>query len=205
MICIKLLPKNHFQFCKRHFAVLTETVACDQEKIANIKTVVDKNQRITRVSEGGCVWESVIGLEVHAQINAVTKLFSSAPHQYSSPVNTNVSYFDASVPGTLPVINRRCVEAGVKTGLVLGSHINKVSFFDRKHYFYADLPAGYQITQQRRALAVGGCLEYPVLCPDLSKNIYHKQCPVTQLQLEQDSAKSLHDEDLGRSLVDLNR
>ena len=135
----------------------------------------------------------------------VLQIFSSSPHEFNSPVNTNVSYFDASIPGTLPVLNKRCVEAGVSTALALGCSLNMVSYFDRKHYFYADLPAGYQITQQRRPLAVGGRVQYPVLAPDLSKNLYSRSCEVIQLQLEQDSAKSLHDPDCGRSLVDLNR
>ena len=147
----------------------------------------------------------MIGLEVHAQINAKTKMFSSAPHQYNSPVNSNVSYFDASIPGTLPVLNRRCVEAGVLTSMALGCDLNMTSFFDRKHYFYADLPTGYQITQQRTPLAVGGSLTFPVLNADLAKEGYHWRSGIVQLQLEQDSGKSLHDDEEGRSLVDLNR
>ena len=95
----------------------------------------------------------MIGLEVHAQINCQSKLFSSAPHKFNSPVNTNVSYFDASVPGTLPVLNRRCVEAAVETALALQSDINLTSYFVRKQLFYPDLLAGYQITQQRLPLA----------------------------------------------------
>lgn len=85
-------------------------------------------------------WESVVGLEVHAQINSVSKLFSGASTKFSSPVNTNVSLFDSAIPGTLPVLNRRCVEAGVLTALSLNCYVNPVSSFDRKHYFYADMP-----------------------------------------------------------------
>ena len=200
------IPRNRFIFCKRQFAALVqESPVINQDPVSNIKTVLDKNKVIKRVSETGTVWESVIGIEVHAQIAANSKLFSSAPHDYCSPVNSNVTYFDASIPGTLPVLNRRCVEAGVKTALVLGCHVNQVSYFDRKHYFYADLPAGYQITQQRQALAVSGVLRYPVLCQELSKAMYSRECEVTQVQLEQDSGKSLHDEEEARSLVDLNR
>ena len=165
---------------------------------------MDKRNKITRRTEKG-EWESVIGLEVHAQINAASKMFSSAPHQYNAPVNSAVSYFDSSTPGTLPALNRRCVEAGLLTSLALDCQINRVSYFDRKHYFYSDLPAGYQITQQRRALAVEGRLEVPVLAPELSKELYTISSQVIQLQLEQDSAKSLHDPEMGRSLVDLNR
>lgn len=82
----------------------------------------------------------MVGLEVHAQINSVSKLFSGASTKFSSPVNTNVSLFDCAMPGTLPVLNRRCVEAGVLTALALNCYVNPVSSFDRKHYFYADMP-----------------------------------------------------------------
>jgi len=196
----KVLRLDKRLFCTQISSKLSHT----DEEIADIKTVVDKKGKILRKSSSG-VWESVIGLEVHAQINAKTKLFSSAPHEYNSPVNSNVSYFDASIPGTLPVLNRRCVEAGVLTSLALGSNINMTSFFDRKHYFYADLPAGYQITQQRTPLAQGGSLTFTVLDPDLGKEGYQGNSGIVQLQLEQDSGKSLHDPEGGRSLIDLNR
>ena len=199
MFLIKL-HRNNFHFDKRQFSNLVQSEGGG----GRIKTVVDERNKITRRTERG-EWESVIGLEVHAQVNANSKIFSSAPHQYNSPVNTAVSYFDSSTPGTLPVLNRRCVEAGVLTSLALDCQINRVSFFDRKHYFYSDLPAGYQITQQRRALAVNGRLEVPVFAPELSKELYTISSSVIQLQLEQDSAKSLHDPEMGRSLVDLNR
>lgn len=81
-----------------------------------------------------------MGLEVHAQIKSTSKLFSGSSTAYAAPVNTNVSYFDCSIPGTLPVLNRRCVEAGVLTALALNCRVNPISYFDRKHYFYADLP-----------------------------------------------------------------
>merc|ERR1719153_618753 len=131
-------------------------------KLPRLRPLLTKKQNILRRTPNS-VWESVIGLEVHAQINTKSKMFSSAPHKFNSPVNTNVSYFDASVPGTLPVLNRRCVEAAVETALALQSDINLTSYFDRKHYFYSDLPAGYQITQQRLPLARGGQLQFPVL------------------------------------------
>lgn len=88
-------------------------------------------------------WESVVGLEIHAQIKAASKLFSGSASTYAASVNANVSFFDASIPGTLPVLNRRCVEAGVLTSLALNCRVNPVSYFDRKHYFYADLPVRY--------------------------------------------------------------
>ena len=105
---------------------------------------------------------STIGLEVHAQINSKTKLFSSAPNTSQEPVNSCVNLLDTSIPGTLPSLNKKCVELGVATSLVLGMNLNYTSEFDRKHYFYADLPTGYQITQQRKPLAQGGRLRFPV-------------------------------------------
>ncbi|XP_058981352.1 glutamyl-tRNA(Gln) amidotransferase subunit B, mitochondrial-like [Musca domestica] len=148
-------------------------------------------------------WRSVVGLEVHAQISSESKLFSGAAAGFGAPLNSAVSYFDASIPGTLPVLNRKCVELGVKTALALGCQVNQISMFDRKHYFYADMPAGYQITQQRNALANNGRMTFPVIVP--GKKIYYKTVQLLQLQLEQDSGKSLHDHEMRRSLVDLNR
>lgn len=104
-----------------------------------------------------------------------------------------MSPFDASLPGTLPALNRRCVEAGVRTALALGAQLHAVSAFDRKHYFYADLPTGYQITQQRAPLATGGQLTCHVHVPGVTQRPYAKLVRLTQLQLEQDSGKSLHD------------
>nr|CAD7399982.1 unnamed protein product [Timema poppensis] len=150
-------------------------------------------------------WESVVGLEIHAQISSVSKLFSGAGTQFASPVNESVSFFDAAIPGTLPVLNRRCVEAGIVTALALSCKINSVSMFDRKHYFYADLPAGYQITQQRAPLAQGGQLQFQVFTPGVHKEPYSKTSHIHQLQLEQDSGRSLHDDVARRTLIDLNR
>ncbi|KAF2899817.1 hypothetical protein ILUMI_06365 [Ignelater luminosus] len=148
-------------------------------------------------------WKSVVGLEVHAQIYSNSKLFSGSSTDFASPVNANVSLFDSAIPGTLPVLNKRCVEAGVLTALALNCRINPVSMFDRKHYFYADLPAGYQITQQRTPLANEGILEFQVYIPGIHKTAYTTRSHIKQIQLEQDSGKSLHEEE--RSLVDLNR
>ncbi|KAJ8868025.1 hypothetical protein PR048_031834 [Dryococelus australis] len=150
-------------------------------------------------------WHSVVGLEIHAQIMSSSKLFSGASVQFGSPVNQCVSLFDAAIPGTLPVLNRRCVEAGVLTALALSCRVNPVSRFDRKHYFYADLPAGYQITQQRAPLATGGQLQFQVYVPGAHSKPYTKMCGIHQLQLEQDSGKSLHDDEAARTLIDLNR
>ncbi|ODN03245.1 Glutamyl-tRNA(Gln) amidotransferase subunit B, mitochondrial [Orchesella cincta] len=149
-------------------------------------------------------WESVVGLEVHAQIQTNSKLFSPSSVKFGSPVNTQVSLFDASVPGTLPVLNRRCVEAAISTALALSCKVNMLSTFDRKHYFYADLPSGFQITQQRKPIAEYGELKFLVMPPGKAAS-YIKTCRIRQIQLEQDSGKSLHDEECDRSLIDLNR
>uniref|UniRef100_A0A182PN03 Glutamyl-tRNA(Gln) amidotransferase subunit B, mitochondrial n=1 Tax=Anopheles epiroticus TaxID=199890 RepID=A0A182PN03_9DIPT len=150
-------------------------------------------------------WKSVIGLEVHAQLDTQSKLFSGARATFGAAPNSCVALLDASIPGTLPVLNKGAVELGVKTALALGCNVSAVSMFDRKHYFYADLPSGYQITQQRAPLARGGSLSFPVFVPGVTKAPYYKTARLHQLQLEQDSGKSLHDPYERKSLVDLNR
>ncbi|XP_026027171.1 glutamyl-tRNA(Gln) amidotransferase subunit B, mitochondrial [Astatotilapia calliptera] len=147
----------------------------------------------------------VVGLEIHAQINSSTKLFSGAPVRFSAPPNSLVSFFDASLPGTLPVLNKRCVEAAVMTGLALNCAVNRKSLFDRKHYFYADLPAGYQITQQRLPIAVDGVLTYSLLGGKKRNQVMRQNVTIKQIQLEQDSGKSLHDDVRSQTLIDLNR
>ena len=147
---------------------------------------------------------SVIGLEVHAQIDSNTKLFSSAGTSFVSPVNSQVDVFDMALPGTLPVLNKRCVEEAVLTGIALNCQIAKTSSFDRKHYFYADMPGGYQITQQRNPIATQGFIDFIVYKNDFEKS-YMKRCNLKQIQIEQDSGKSLQDLENNRSLVDLNR
>ncbi|XP_075399818.1 glutamyl-tRNA(Gln) amidotransferase subunit B, mitochondrial [Tenrec ecaudatus] len=154
--------------------------------------------------KGAREWEAVVGLEIHAQISSNSKLFSGSQVHFAAPPNSLVSFFDASLPGTLPVLNRRCVEAAVMTGLALNCRINKKSLFDRKHYFYADLPAGYQITQQRLPIAVSGRLAYGV-CVGTPRRMAVRTVRVKQIQLEQDSGKSLHDDVRAQTLVDLNR
>lgn len=150
-------------------------------------------------------WKPVVGLEIHAQIKTCSKLFSGASTAFGCQVNANVSLFDAAIPGTLPVLNRKCVELGITTALALSCDINEISTFDRKHYFYADLPAGYQITQQRAPLARNGTLKFPIFNPAKHKAPYNGASKILQLQLEQDSGKSLHDDYSQRSLIDLNR
>uniref|UniRef100_A0A4W2EEP0 Glutamyl-tRNA(Gln) amidotransferase subunit B, mitochondrial n=1 Tax=Bos indicus x Bos taurus TaxID=30522 RepID=A0A4W2EEP0_BOBOX len=150
-------------------------------------------------------WAAVVGLEIHAQIASNSKLFSGSQVCFAAPPNSLVSFFDASLPGTLPVLNRRCVEAAVMTGLALDCHINRKSLFDRKHYFYADLPAGYQITQQRLPIAVNGSLAYSVYVGRKPSQMVTRTVRVKQIQLEQDSGKSLHDDLRSQTLIDLNR
>lgn len=150
-------------------------------------------------------WEPTIGLEIHAQIATNSKLFSKASTKFTSPVNSSVSLFDCAIPGTMPVLNKKCVEAGVLTALALSCDLNEVSMFERKHYFYADLPAGFQITQQKKPLAVNGEISFYVFTPTVHKVPYLKTSKIQQIQLEQDSGKSLHFNDEGKSLIDLNR
>ncbi|XP_067897218.1 glutamyl-tRNA(Gln) amidotransferase subunit B, mitochondrial isoform X2 [Heterodontus francisci] len=150
-------------------------------------------------------WSGVVGLEVHAQLCSKSKLFSGSEVQFSAPPNSLVSFLDASLPGTLPVLNKRCVEGAVMTGLALNCTINKKSTFDRKHYFYADLPAGYQITQQRCPVAVSGSLAYSICVGKNRNHVIPKLVRIKQIQLEQDSGKSLHDDARTQTLIDLNR
>ncbi|XP_059178079.1 aspartyl/glutamyl-tRNA(Asn/Gln) amidotransferase subunit B-like [Physella acuta] len=149
-------------------------------------------------------WKGVIGLEIHAQIASASKLFSGAGTHYGANTNSQVAFFDAALPGTLPVLNKKCVEAGVVTALALGCDINLISKFDRKHYFYADMPAGYQITQYRKPFAVNGQVTYVFQCSKTS-SVERRSAKLVQIQLEQDSGKSLHDPQGGLSLIDLNR
>ncbi|XP_071878064.1 glutamyl-tRNA(Gln) amidotransferase subunit B, mitochondrial isoform X2 [Bombus fervidus] len=150
-------------------------------------------------------WKPSVGLEIHAQISTESKLFSGGPTNFNHPVNSCVSLFDCAVPGTMPVLNKKCVEAGVLTALALSCEVNAVSMFERKHYFYSDLPAGFQITQQRKPLAVNGEIKFNVFKSGLHKKSYSKSSKIKQIQLEQDSGRSYHNEVLGRSLIDLNR
>ncbi len=144
-------------------------------------------------------WETVIGLEVHAQVMSDAKLFSGAATAFGAEPNTQVSLVDAAFPGMLPVINRRCVEQAVRTGLGLNAQINLRSVFDRKNYFYPDLPAGYQISQYKDPIVGAG--EVTV---DL-ENGESRTVRIERLHLEQDAGKSVHDLDPKRTFVDLNR
>jgi aspartyl-tRNA(Asn)/glutamyl-tRNA(Gln) amidotransferase subunit B len=144
-------------------------------------------------------WETVIGLEVHAQVTARVKLFSGAATAFGAPPNTQVSTVDAAFPGMLPVINRHVVEQAVKTGLGLDAQVNLVSVFDRKNYFYPDLPAGYQISQYQQPIVGHGRVVLDM--PDGST----RTIGITRLHLEQDAGKSLHDQHPRETYVDLNR
>lgn len=144
-------------------------------------------------------WEIVVGLEVHAQIISQSKLFSGASTKFGGEPNSQVSLVDAAFPGMLPVINRECVAQAVRTGLGLNARINLQSRFDRKNYFYADLPQGYQISQFEHPIVGEGSIEIELA------NGETRQIGITRLHMEQDAGKLLHDQDPTRSFVDLNR
>jgi aspartyl-tRNA(Asn)/glutamyl-tRNA(Gln) amidotransferase subunit B len=144
-------------------------------------------------------WEMVIGLEVHAQVVSNAKLFSGAPTAFGAEPNSQVSLVDAAMPGMLPVINERCVEQAVRTGLGLEAKINLRSVFDRKNYFYPDLPQGYQISQYLDPIVGHGIVHLDM--PDGTT----REIGITRLHLEQDAGKSLHDQDPKLTYVDLNR
>ncbi len=144
-------------------------------------------------------WEIVVGLEVHAQVTSQSKLFSGAATAFGAEPNSQVSFVDAGFPGMLPVINRECVAQAVRTGLGLNAQVNLWSRFDRKNYFYADLPQGYQISQFAHPIIGTGEIEV-TLSDGTTKTI-----GITRLHLEQDAGKSLHDQHATKSYIDLNR
>src|SRR6478736_6566724 len=144
-------------------------------------------------------WEVVLGLEVHAQVASAAKLFSGAAVGFGAGPNEQVSLVDAAMPGMLPVINRHCVEQAIKTGLGLKAQINPWSRFDRKNYFYPDLPQGYQISQFKDPIVGEG-----EVVIDLAGGA-SRIVGIERLHLEQDAGKSLHDQDPNATYVDLNR
>jgi len=144
-------------------------------------------------------WEMVIGLEVHAQVVSNAKLFSGAATSFGEDPNTNVSLVDAAFPGMLPVPNEKCIEQAVKTGLGINGRVNGYSRFDRKNYFYADLPQGYQISQYEHPIVSGGYIDIE---PEGDEAI---RVGLTRLHVEQDAGKSLHDRHPTQSYIDLNR
>ncbi|MFT8892115.1 MAG: Asp-tRNA(Asn)/Glu-tRNA(Gln) amidotransferase subunit GatB [Acetobacter papayae] len=144
-------------------------------------------------------WEIVVGLEVHAQVVSHSKLFSGASTTFGGDPNTQVSLVDAAFPGMLPVINHACVAQAIRTGLGLNAQINLTSRFDRKNYFYADLPQGYQISQFEHPIVGTGTITIELA------NGETRSIGITRLHLEQDAGKLLHDQDPTKSFVDLNR
>ncbi len=157
---------------------------------------MSKDQYI--IEKNGNKYEVIIGLEVHAQVLSESKLFSTSATKFGSEPNTQVSLVDAAFPGMLPVINEFCIRQAVKTGIGLNAKINKKSIFDRKNYFYADLPQGYQISQYKDPIVGEGTVVLDL--PSGPKTI-----GIERLHLEQDAGKSIHDVDPGSTLVDLNR
>ena len=160
--------------------------------------VVSKDQSEYLIIRGDKVYEVVIGLEVHAQVTSNSKLFSTSSTKFGAEPNTQVSLVDAAFPGMLPVINEFCVKQAIKTGIGLKAQINKRSVFDRKNYFYADLPQGYQISQFKHPIVGEGKVILDM--PD-----GHKEVGIERLHLEQDAGKSIHDMDPQSTFVDLNR
>ncbi|MFZ2996773.1 Asp-tRNA(Asn)/Glu-tRNA(Gln) amidotransferase subunit GatB [Sphingobium sp.] len=148
-------------------------------------------------------WEVVIGLEVHAQITTNAKLFSGAATGFGAEPNTQVSLVDAAMPGMLPVPNRECIRQAVRTGLAIDAQINKWSRFDRKNYFYADLPQGYQISQLYHPIVGEGQVE--IVLDEKNPDSSTKVIGVERIHVEQDAGKLMHDQHPTRSYVDLNR
>jgi aspartyl-tRNA(Asn)/glutamyl-tRNA(Gln) amidotransferase subunit B len=147
-------------------------------------------------------WEVVIGLEVHAQVTSAAKLFSGASTEFGAEPNTQVSLVDAAMPGMLPVPNRECIRQAVRTGLALEARINPWSRFDRKNYFYADLPQGYQISQLYHPIVGEGEIE---ILADDKDEASAKRIGIERIHLEQDAGKLMHDQHPSMSYVDLNR
>ena len=159
---------------------------------------MSKNKSKYLITRNHNQYEVVIGLEVHAQVTSESKLFSSSSTKFGAEPNTQVSLVDAAFPGMLPVINEFCVKQAIKTGIGLNAKINKRSVFDRKNYFYADLPQGYQISQFKDPIVGEGKVILDM--PDGQKEI-----GIERLHLEQDAGKSIHDMDPQNTFVDLNR
>ena len=159
---------------------------------------MSKNKDQYLIARGKNTYEVVIGLEVHAQVLSNSKLFSSSPTKFGAEPNTQVSLVDAAFPGMLPVINEYCIKQAVKTGIGLKAKINHRSIFDRKNYFYADLPQGYQISQYKHPIVGEGKVVLDMPYGQIEVGI-------ERLHLEQDAGKSIHDMDPENTLVDLNR
>ena len=148
-------------------------------------------------------WEVVIGLEVHAQVTSNAKLFSGASAAFGGEPNSHVSLVDAAMPGMLPVVNRECIRQAVRTGMAVGAQINRYSRFDRKNYFYADLPQGYQISQLYHPIVGEGEIE--VILDEKDADSPRKTIGIERIHVEQDAGKLMHDQHPTMSYVDLNR
>jgi len=144
-------------------------------------------------------WELIVGLEVHAQLNTTSKLFSRSSTQFGEEANTQVSFIDAAMPGMLPALNKKCVALAVKAGLALKGRINRTSYFDRKNYFYPDSPQGYQISQFFCPIMQNGRVSF------IDKSGVQQQIKIDRIHMEQDAGKSIHDQYTDLTLIDLNR
>lgn len=164
-----------------------------------IALITEKKKMTYSVQGKTAEWEIVVGLEVHTHIKTKAKLFSSSSTEFGCEPNTNISYVDCAMPGQLPVLNGFTIYQAVKTGLGISGTINKVSVFDRKNYFYADLPQGYQITQLFHPLVEHGYIDI-----DLAEG-EKKRIRINRIHVEQDAGKLMHDQDPKYSFVDLNR
>jgi aspartyl-tRNA(Asn)/glutamyl-tRNA(Gln) amidotransferase subunit B len=178
-----------------HFTALTAMAARAMESLRH-EHAMSAQDEPSKLIRG---WEVVVGLEVHAQVASKAKLFSGASTEFGGAPNSQVSLVDAAMPGMLPVINEECVRQAIRTGLGLNARINLKSVFDRKNYFYPDLPQGYQISQYKQPIVGEG--EVAVDMPDGERIMVG----IERLHLEQDAGKSLHDQHPTMSLVDLNR
>ena len=147
-------------------------------------------------------WEVVIGIETHAQLATVSKIFSGAATAFGAAPNTQACAVDLALPGVLPVLNRKAVECAIRFGLAIGAEVAQKSVFARKNYFYPDLPKGYQISQMDLPVVVGGQIELQVGHGDKA---YEKVVHLTRAHLEEDAGKSLHEDFHGKSGIDLNR
>ena len=169
-------------------------------------TIVDTRQPDPKRFISGATgdWEIIVGMEVHAQVTSEAKLFSGASTSFGAEPNNNVSLVDAAMPGMLPVINEECVKQAIRTGLGLKAQINHRSVFDRKNYFYPDLPQGYQISQYQQPIVGEGIVKVSV-GPDRQGNFEEIEVGIERLHLEQDAGKLMHDQHPTMSYVDLNR
>ncbi len=168
----------------------------EQAGVSESESMQDKASNLIKGETGD--WEVIVGMEVHAQVNSKAKLFSGASTEFGGEPNAHVSLVDAAMPGMLPVINEECIAQAVRTGLGLKAAINLKSVFDRKNYFYPDLPQGYQISQYKQPIVGEGEIQ-------IEADGETKTVGIERLHLEQDAGKSIHDQSPDSSYVDLNR